>query len=135
MRVQSHRPKSMKSLQPSAATPILQTLGIGNPWRGDDAAGLLAAHALHTRNLPGVTVIDTNVVAPALIDLSFCSSHAFHLAALLNLARALNRLPPRVWVFGVEAGDFTQGQPVGEAVRLGVTACVAAISGLLTTAG
>jgi len=142
-------------------------LGIGNPWRGDDAAGLLAAHALRTRQISGVTVIETNIVDPAIIeqwqgvdrlvvvdavvsgaapgtvhcfnlsreslpgDISFCSSHAFDLAALLNLARVLDRLPPQVWVFGVEAHDFTPGQAVNETVRLGVAACVAAITDLL----
>lgn len=142
-------------------------LGIGNPWRGDDAAGLLAADALRVRKLPGVTVIEANVVDPALIDawqgvdrllavdavvsgaapgtvhcfdlsqeslpggLAFGSSHAFDLAALLNLARALDRLPPQVWVFGVEAHDFTPGQTVSAAVLRGVTACVAAMADLL----
>jgi hydrogenase maturation protease len=50
--------------------PILQSLvlDVGNPWRGDDAAGLLAAHALRARGLPGVTIVETNVVVPSLID-------------------------------------------------------------------
>ncbi|MFO7632013.1 MAG: hydrogenase maturation protease [Caldilinea sp.] len=149
--------------------PTTQTLviGIGNAWRGDDAAGLLAAHALRARELPGVTVVETNVVDPSLIEswqdvdrlivvdavvsgaapgtvhrfdlsreslpggLSFCSSHAFDLTALLNLAQALDRLPPQVWVFGVEAHDFTHGHAVSEAVLLGVTACVETMVGLL----
>ncbi len=57
--------------------------------------------------------------------LSFCSSHA------LNLAQTLDRLPPQVWVFGVEAHDFTPGQAVSETVLLGVTARVKAIVDLL----
>lgn len=158
---------------PSVVTaPVPQTLvlGIGNPWRGDDAAGLLAAHTLRARALPGVTAIEANIVDLALIDawqgvdrllvvdavvsgaapgtvhcfdlsqeslpggLVFCSSHAFDLAALLNLARALDRLPPQVWVFGVEAREFAPGQAVSETVLLGVTACVAAMADLLDDA-
>lgn len=142
-------------------------LGIGNAWRGDDNAGLLAAQALRACDLPRVTVIDASVVDPALIaqwqgvdrlividavvsgatpgtvhcfdlsqeslpgGLAFCSSHAFDLAALLNLARTLERLPPQVWVFGVEAHNFVYGQPISEAVMSGVMACVGAIVDLL----
>lgn len=142
-------------------------LGIGNAWRGDDAAGRLVTHALRARKLPGVTVIEANVVDPSLLDawqevdrlivvdavnsgaapgtvhcfdlsreslpgsLSFCSSHAFDLAALLNLAHTLNRLPPQVWVLGVEGHEFAHGQTVSAPVQQGVDRCVAAILALL----
>ena len=142
-------------------------IGIGNAWRGDDAAGLQIAHALRACDLPGVTVVETNVVDPVLIEqwqgvvrlividavvsgaapgtvhrfdlrreplpatLSFCSTHAFDLTALLDLARALDRLPAQVWVFGVEASNFTLDHPVGEAVTQGVAACVEAVAAVL----
>jgi hypothetical protein len=32
-------------------------LGVGNAWCGDDAADLLAAHALRARRLSGATII------------------------------------------------------------------------------
>ncbi len=138
-------------------------LGIGNDWRGDDAAGLLAAQALRARTLPGVTVVETAVVDPALIEqwqgvdrllvvdavvsgaapgtvhrfdlcreplpvtLSFCSTHAFDLAALLDLARALDRLPAQVWVFGIEARDLAHGHAVSKEVLRGVGMCVETI--------
>jgi hydrogenase maturation protease len=159
----------MMSLQPASTEPVLPTLvlGIGNAWRGDDAAGLLAAHALRVRKLPGVTVVESNTVDPSLIELwqgvdrlivvdavasgaapgtvhrfdlsretlpatlSFCSTHAFDLAALFDLARALGRLPRQVWVFGIEARDFTHGHPVSEEVMLGLGACVETIASLL----
>lgn len=44
-------------------------LGIGNPWRGDDAVGLLVARALQAYDLPGVTVIEASTVDPSLIFL------------------------------------------------------------------
>jgi len=159
----------MTTLQPASTQPRLQTLvlGIGNAWRGDDAVGLMAAHALRARQLPGVTVIEASVVDPMLIDawqcvdrlvvvdavvsgaapgtvhrfdlsretlpaaLRFCSTHAFDLAALFDLARVLGRLPAQVWVFGVEASDFTHGHPVGEEVMAGLGACVETVAALL----
>lgn len=151
---------------------ILHTfiLGIGNAWRGDDAAGLLVARALRAHRLPGVTLREASVVDLSLIDawqkadrlivvdaamtgaapgtvhcfdlsqeslpvsLSFCSSHAFDLTALLDLARTLDRLPPHVWVFGVEGHEFAHGQAVSAAVQHGVNRCVTAILDLLHTA-
>lgn len=162
----------MATFQTASTEPILHTfiLGIGNAWRGDDAAGLLVAQALRAHDLPGVTVIAASVVDPSLIDawqnadrlivvdavmpdaapgtvhcfdlsrgvlpgsLSFCSNHAFDLAALLNLARTLHRLPPHVWVFGVEGHEFAHGQAVCAAVQQGVNKCVAAILDLLDVA-
>lgn len=144
-------------------------LGIGNAWRKDDAVGLLAAHALRERALQGVSVVETTVIDPVLIELfqgidrlvvvdavmsgaapgsvhcfdlsqeppprtfSFDSCHALDLVTLLDLARVLGRLPPQVWVFGIEVADFSHGQPVSKAVMSGVSACVAAVGDLLTS--
>ncbi len=138
-------------------------VGIGNAWRGDDAAGLLVAHALRARELPDVTVVDAAGVDTDLIDLwqgvgrvilvdavvsgaapgtvhrfdlsrnglpethAFCSTHALDLAAVVELARVLDRLPPELWVFGVEAADFAHGHAVGAAVLRGLNECVEAI--------
>lgn len=52
-----------------ASTQKTLVLGIGNAWRGDDAVGLLAAQALRAYDLPGVTVMKTSAVDPALIPL------------------------------------------------------------------
>ena len=138
-------------------------IGIGNAWRGDDAAGLLVAHALRARELPDVSVVDAAGVDTDLIDLwqgagrvilvdavisdavpgtvhcfdlsrdglpethAFCSTHALDLAAVVELARVLDRLPPELWVYGVEASDFTHGHAVGAAVLRGMNECVETI--------
>lgn len=43
-------------------------IGIGNDFRGDDDAGLLAARALTARHLPGVTVIERSGDGAALMQ-------------------------------------------------------------------
>jgi hydrogenase maturation protease len=48
------------------------------------------------------------------------SSHVLGLAEALELARALDRLPPRVLVVGVEAGDVSMGDGLSEAVASAV---------------
>ncbi len=44
-------------------------IGVGNDWRGDDAAGLLVARRLAAMQLPGVTVCTVAQPGPELLDL------------------------------------------------------------------
>lgn len=128
-------------------------IGIGNPLRGDDAAGLLAARALRAREPDGIEVLELEgepvdlieawagaeavVVADAVasggepgevhrIDavegplpaaLAGASTHAMGLAEAVELARALDRLPPRLLVYGIEAASFETGAEPTPAVR------------------
>ena len=45
------------------------------------------------------------------------STHALGLAEAVELARALERLPPRLLVFGIEAASFETGAEPSAAVR------------------
>jgi len=46
-----------------------------------------------------------------------CSTHAFGVAEAVELARALDRLPPRLIVYGIEGRSFSVGAPPSEAVE------------------
>lgn len=100
-----------------------------NAWQEVDR--LIMVDATTSGAAPGTVHCFDLSRGPLPGSLSFCSSHAFDLAALLNLAQTLNRLPPQVWVFGVEGHDFSHGQAVGATVQRGVNKCVAAILDLL----
>lgn len=58
-------------------------------------------------------------------------THAFGLAAAVELARALGRLPRRVVVLGVEAAGFDHGHPLSTPVALAVGRAVAVVTALL----
>jgi hydrogenase maturation protease len=129
-------------------------IGIGNPSRGDDAAGLLAARLARDR-LAGAADIsvlecngdpvdlisrwvdaDTVIIVDAArsgatpgrvhrIDaragplptaIRRASSHALGVAEAVELARALHALPPRLIVYGIEAGAVSVGTPPSPAV-------------------
>ncbi len=128
-------------------------IGIGNPLRGDDAAGLLAARALRARGAEGIEVRELEgepvdlieawrgaelvLVADAVVSggesgglhridagagplpaaLAGASTHAMGLAEAVELARALDRLPPRLLVYGIEAASFATGAEPSPAVR------------------
>jgi hydrogenase maturation protease len=141
---------------------MIEIIGIGNPDRGDDAAGLEAAERLRLICPPGVPVtelegdqirllevwdLDATVV---LIDAT-CSgaepgtvtrfnttgalahqfshrgSHTFSLADVIELARALGRLPRRVYGYGIEGASFAVGEPLSAPAEAGVTKVVAEI--------
>ena len=132
-------------------------IGVGNPLRGDDAVGPLAAAELRKRAPGHVTVLDSDGDALAMLDAwegadtvvlvdavrtgapagtvlrwelgqdpvalpeRVVSSHGIGIAETLEMARALDRLPERLVVWGVEAAHFRHGARtspgVVEAVR------------------
>jgi hydrogenase maturation protease len=117
--------------------------GVGNDWRGDDAAGLVAARRLRGL-LPGVRVVEVAGDPGALLDLwaeaelaivldavrsgappgtihrldasalpaglRSASTHALGLADAVELARALDRLPARLELYGIEGAHFEPGE-------------------------
>lgn len=151
-------------------------IGIGNPLRGDDVAGLLAARALRRLKDLGVSrtpnpsasdgegvevrelegepvdlieawegagfVIVADAVAsgaepgvvhridasagPLPAALAGHSTHALGLAEAVELGRALERLPRRLVVYGIEAARFEAGAEPSAAVLAAVERVAAA---------
>lgn len=145
-------------------------IGIGNPLRGDDAAGLLAARALRERGAGGAEVRELEgepvdlieawrdaelvlvadavasggepgdvhridaVAGPLPAALAGRSTHALGLAEAVELARALERLPRRLFVYGIEGGSFEPGAEPGAAVLAAAERVAAAAAGELRAA-
>jgi len=80
-----------------------------------------------------IAVLEAGAGAPGLgasgarLDPGPAGTHGFGLAGALELARALDRLPPRVVIIGVEATDFAHGVPLSDAVEAAVGPAVAAV--------
>lgn len=71
-----------------------------------DSAGAVSRFDATYRSLPAKTYRD--------------STHAFSLVEAIELSRALNRLPHKLLVFGVEGENFEAGTTVSPAVELGI---------------
>jgi hydrogenase maturation protease len=119
-------------------------IGVGNPDRGDDAAGLAVARKVRAAAPRGVTVTELDGDQLRLLDAwdgvaevyvvdAVCSggppgatyrfdasrplgarfthrgTHTFSLAEVIELARALRRLPARVAGYGIEGATFAIG--------------------------
>jgi hydrogenase maturation protease len=132
-------------------------IGVGNAARGDDAAGLLAARAVGGIELEGdasalldlLDGLDAAIVVDAVRSgapagtvhrfdaaggplptaiRSSTSTHLVGIAEAIELARALDRLPPRVTVYAIEGERFDLGAPVTPAVAAAVDVVVAALT-------
>jgi hydrogenase maturation protease len=137
---------------------MILVIGIGNPARGDDAAGLLVARQIRAAASPGeVTVTELAGDQLALLDAwtgarevylidAVCSggtpgtvyrfdaaepltahfwhrgTHTFCLADVIELGRALGRLPGRLTGYGIEGGAFEPGAPLSAEVEAAVQA-------------
>ena len=140
----------------SAPDPHVVVVGIGNEARGDDAAGLIAARRLEALALEGDAIAlldvwrgaDVAVVIDAVssgaaagtvhrFDASreplpaslrrSSSTHALGLAEAIELGRALDRLPARLIVYGIEAERFEAGAALTPAVAAAIESVAAAV--------
>ena len=129
--------------------PRLIVIGVGNAFRGDDAAGLAVARALgddprvlahegepidlldRWGSVDEVIVVDAarSGAAPGTVHRledhagppsAHGSTHAFGLAETLALARALGRAPARVTVYGIEGERFGAGEELSAPVQAAV---------------
>ena len=145
-------------------------VGVGNDFRQDDAAGLIAARRLRDCGIlaeehqgdfatlnetwkEADSLILIDAIAPCRVpgaiyrlnastsplDRQVCntSTHAFGLADVIELSRALGTLPPRVLVFGIEAKNLAVGVGLSREVEASlpelvkeVMACVLSQSGV-----
>jgi hydrogenase maturation protease len=137
--------------------PQVLIIGIGNPYRGDDAAGLLAARRLKEMQLDSATIMEHSGEGTSLLEtwkgaqavilidavssravpgtihrlepisnplpteMFHTSTHAFSLPDAIELARALNELPPALQVFGIEGRNFQAGSEISREVRDAIT--------------
>lgn len=99
---------------------VLQSSGEGSAlieaWQGYDT--VIIVDAACSGDAPGAIhyfdLQEGNL--PALLC-STLSSHAFGVAGAIELAHHLQRLPPRLIIYGIEGQDFTLGHPITAPVQ------------------
>lgn len=120
-------------------------IGIGNPYRSDDAAGLIVARRIKERTPDHVEVIEESGDGAALMEawkdsdkvvlidavssgqkpgtvyrfdagtrpiptkFFHYSTHAFSVVEAVELARAFNRLPAQLIIYGIEGKNYESG--------------------------
>jgi len=95
-------------------------------WEPDDT--IVVTDAVSSGGLPGeIHVIDAVLNKLPAGRWSAGGTHALGLAAAVEIARALGRMPRRLVVVGVEAKHFGHGAPMCDAVADAVPAAVEAV--------
>lgn len=124
-------------------------IGVGNPDRGDDGAGpavirqltgmrtselrdcsalidtwsgehsVVVVDAMQSGGTPG-SVMTINAATETMPTQAFRSTHSFGLAESIELAKALNRMPVSMTIYGIEAASFERGSPLSAAVAVAV---------------
>ncbi len=94
-------------------------------WEGADLVILVDAVA--SGSAPGTVHRFEAADGPLPAALMRVSTHALGVAAAVELARALGRLPPRLIVYGIEGEDFSEGVGLSSRVRAAVSEVVALI--------
>ena len=132
-------------------------IGVGNPWRRDDGAGLAVARAAGgvCTNDP-VRLLDLWAGARHAVVIDACASgsppgtihrgvaglaahpastHGFGVADAIELASLLGSLPERVDVYAIEGADFGHGDGLTPAVAASVGALVRELTAAVARAG
>ena len=100
-------------------------MGLIDAWEGADTVWLV--DAVSSGAEPG-TVHRVDAGRDELPrELFRASTHAFGLAEAVELARALDRLPSRVVVYGIEGTSFAAGEGLSVAVEAAVGQVVEAV--------
>jgi hydrogenase maturation protease len=87
-------------------------------WGGADLA--LVVDACRSGESPGTVHRFDASTEPLPARVFRSSTHAFGVGDAVELARALDRLPRRLVVYGVEGSRFTAGSPLSPEVEAGV---------------
>lgn len=106
-------------------------------WGAEDT--VVVVDAVRSGAAPG-TVHVLDATSGTLADRAWTrtgrgGTHAFGLAAAVELARALHRLPRRLLLVGVEATSFEHGAPLSTPVARAVEAAVRTVEALLVPTG
>lgn len=124
--------------QPSSGVRVLaheDPTGLLDLWA--DADLVVVVDAVRSGATPGtLLVLDAGAGSPSIADHAWArtgrgGTHAFGLAAAVELARALHRLPDRLVLVGVEGEAFDHGEPLSAAVAAAVPAAVRAVLDVL----
>lgn len=142
----------------------ITVVGIGNEFRGDDAAGLIVIRRLKEKPQNGVDFLEQSGEATALMETMNqagpvilvdavqsgatpgtlhrydaskqsmpaqflrCSTHNFSVHDAIEMARALDKLPPQLMVYGIEGSQFESGAELSPQVQASIVKVVQQIN-------
>ncbi|HET7856029.1 MAG TPA: hydrogenase maturation protease [Gaiellaceae bacterium] len=99
-----------------------------------DAEEVFLVDAVSSGTAPGTVHRVDATDSPLPAELSTASTHTFGVGEAVELARALDRLPGRLVVYGIEAGDLSAGGGLSQEVAAAVDEVVERLGAELSSA-
>lgn len=104
--------------------------GLVTAWTGADLA--IVVDTVVSGAAPGTVQRFDVSAAPLPARLTASSTHALGVAEAIELARALDRLPGRTIVYGIEGSSFSAGAPLDQTVERAIDETVTLVVAELT---
>lgn len=92
-----------------------ESFSLMDSWIGYEH--VILVDAIAPNGTPGVVQVWNAHTAELREDVFPCSTHAFGLREAVELARTLNRLPPRLQIYGIEGKQFSFHAPLSPEVE------------------
>jgi hydrogenase maturation protease len=104
----------------------VEPAGLIDAWAG---AGLVVVtDAVRSGQPPGTVHVLHACHGPLPVRTGAGGTHGLGLAEVIELGRALHRLPPELVIVGVEAQQFGLGEPMSPQVRTGIELAAKAVA-------
>jgi len=114
-------------LPPSAAAVATEPHAIDLFERWKDADLVIVVDAVSSGSPPGTIHRFEAQGQPVPAVFARCSTHAYSIAEMIELARALGTMPPRLLVLGIEGESFQHGVGLSPAVARAATEAIQTI--------
>jgi hydrogenase maturation protease len=120
-------------LVPAGVTVVerMEPAGLIEAWAGADL--VVVTDAVRSGQPPGTVHVLHACHGPLPVRTGAGGTHDLGLAEVIELGRALQRLPPELVVIGVEAQQFGLGEPMSPQVRACVELAAKAVAEVIRT--
>ena len=109
----------------------VEPAGLIDAWA--DAGLVVVTDAVRSGQPPGTVHVLHACHGPLPVRTGAGGTHGLGLAEVIELGRALDRLPPELVIVGVEAEQFGLGEPMSAQVRTGIELAAQAVAEVIRT--
>jgi len=109
----------------------VEPAGLIDAWA--DAGLVVVTDAVRSGQPPGTVHVLHARHGPLPVRTGAGGTHGLGLAEVIELGRALDRLPPELVIVGVEAEQFGLGEPMSAQVRTGIELAAQAVAEVIRT--
>jgi len=123
--------RAMELVPDVTVVPRVEPAGLIDAWA--DAGLVVVTDAVRSGQPPGTVHVLHAHHEPLPVRTGAGGTHGLGLAEVIELGRALHRLPPELVIVGVEAQQFGPGEPMSPQVKIGIELAAKAVAEVIRT--